>query len=261
MMATGIHPTAIIEEGALLDDDVSVGPYCVVGGGVRLGKSVRLVSHVFVEGNTEIGEDCTVHPFATIGLPPQDVKYKGEPTRVKIGRGNVIREYVSIHRASVGGDGETTIGDGNFLMAYVHVAHDCKLGSGIIIANTVGLSGHVQIEDHAVIGGMVGVHQFARIGAYAMVGGYSRIAQDIPPFMMASGADRAKLYGVNAVGLKRHGFSEETVNELKSAHKMLFREKLSLQEAIKKVQAELPYTDEIGHLIEFIQKNKRGICR
>ncbi|GAB4387306.1 MAG: acyl-ACP--UDP-N-acetylglucosamine O-acyltransferase [Thermodesulfovibrionales bacterium] len=260
-MATVVHPTAIVEEGAFLDEDVSVGPYCVVGKDVKLGRSASLVSHVAVQGDTEIGEGCTVHPFATIGLPPQDIKYKGEPTRVRIGSGNVIREYVSIHRASVGGDGETVIGDRNFLMAYVHVAHDCRLGSGIIIANTVGLSGHVQVEDNAVIGGMVGVHQFTRIGAYAMVGGYSRIAQDIPPYMMASGAERSRLFGVNTVGLKRHGFSEETVAELKSAYRILFREKLSLQDAIKKVQAELPYTDEIRHLIEFIQKNKRGICR
>jgi UDP-N-acetylglucosamine acyltransferase len=260
-MVTEIHPTAIIDEGAFLDEDVSVGPYCMVGKGVKIGRSTRLVSHVSVEGATEIGRNCTLFPYTTIGFPPQDVKYKGEETVLRIGEGNTIREFVSIHRASVGGDGVTEVGDNNFLMAYVHIAHDCKIGSGIIMANSVGLSGHVHVEDCAVIGGMVGVHQYTRIGAYSMVGGFSRITQDIPPFMIASGADRPKLYGVNAVGLKRHGFSEETVNEIKSAYKILFREKLALQEAIKRVQQELPYTDEIKRLIEFIQKNKRGICR
>jgi UDP-N-acetylglucosamine acyltransferase len=260
-MATEIDSTAIVHKGAVLDEDVTIGPYCVIGGAVKIGRSCRLVSHVYIEGSTEVGQGCTIHPFATVGLPPQDVKYKGEDTILKIGSNNVIREYASLHRASVGGDGITEIGDNNFLMAYIHVAHDCKLGSNIVMANTVGLSGHVTVGDYAVIGGMVGVHQFVRIGSYAMVGGYSRIGQDIPPYMMVSGAERSRLYGVNVVGLKRRGFSEETINELKAAYKILFRQKLSLQDAIKRVQEELPYTEEIGQLVEFIKKNKRGICR
>lgn len=261
MMPTEIHPTAILESGAALDEDVYVGPYCTVGKGVKIGKSCRLVSHVVIEGRTTIGENCTVHPFATIGLPPQDVKYKGEDTGVRIGRGNVIREYASIHRASTGGDGFTDVGDGNFLMAYVHLAHDCKVGSHITMANSVGLSGHSVVEDYVVIGGMVGVHQFTRIGAYSMIGGLSRIAQDITPYVIAAGVDNPKLYGLNVIGLKRRGFSEETISELKKAYKILFREKLSLQDALKKIQQELPFTEEIKRLVEFINKNKRGICR
>jgi UDP-N-acetylglucosamine acyltransferase len=215
---------------------------------------------VVIEGATEIGENCTIYPFTSIGLPPQDMKYKGEKTGVKIGNQNTIREYITIHRASVSGDGITAIGDHNFLMAYVHIAHDCKIGNSVIMANLATLAGHVSIEDHAVIGGLVAIHQFTRVGAYTMVGGFSGVGQDIPPYMIASGA-RVKLFGLNTVGLKRHGFSDSTVNELKKAYKILFREKRTLKDAIKKIQEDLPYTDEIKHLIEFIQKNKRGICR
>jgi UDP-N-acetylglucosamine acyltransferase len=260
-MATEVHPTAIVDKEALLDEGVSVGPFCIIGKGVRIGKSTKLFSNVVVDGNTEIGENCEVGAFSTIGLPPQDLKYKGEDTRVRIGSNNIIREYVSVHRASVAGDGSTDIGDGNFLMDYVHVAHDCKLGSNIVIANSTGLSGHVMVEDNVVIGGMVAIHQHVRFGACSMTGGFSRVAQDIPPYVIAVGSEKAKLYGLNTVGLKRNGFSDETINELKKAYKILFREKLSLKEAIKRVQAELPYTDEIRHMIEFMQANKRGICR
>jgi len=260
-MATEIHPTAIVRQGALLDEDVFIGPYCIVGPAVRIGKATRLESHIVVEGRAEIGRDCTISSFAYIGQPPQDLKYKGEDTAVTIGDGNTIREYVTVHRASVSGDGVTAVGSHNFLMAYVHVAHDCKVGSHVVMANYAGLSGHVQVGDHAVIGGLAGVHQFVRIGQYAMVGGMSRIINDIPPFVMASGAEKARLFGLNVVGLKRNGFSEESIEELKRAYKILFRGKLTLNEAIKKVQEELPYTGHIKSLVEFLQKNKRGICR
>jgi UDP-N-acetylglucosamine acyltransferase len=260
-MATEIHSSAIVDKEALLDEDVIIGPNCIIEKGVKIGKATRLFSNVVVYGTTEIGENCQIYPFATIGFPPQDLKYKGEDTRVNIGSNNIIREYVSIHRASVGGDGSTDIGDNNFLMAYVHVAHDCKLGSNIVMANGTGLSGHVVVEDHALLGGMVGIHQHVRFGAYSMAGGLTRITQDIPPFVIVAGADKAKLYGINVVGLKRNGISDETINELKNAYKILFRQKISLKEAIKQVQTELPYTDEIKHLIEFIKANKRGICR
>lgn len=259
-MGTEIHATAIVDKEALLDEEVSVGPYCIVGRGARIRKGTRLVSHVVIEGKTEIGEDCVIHPFAGIGLPPQDLKYRNEETGVSIGTRNVIREYATIHRASIGGDGTTSIGDDCFLMAYVHVAHDCKIGNHVIMSNAATLAGHVLVEDYAYIGGIVAIHQFTRIGAYSMVGGFSGIGQDIPPYMMASGA-RAKLFGLNTVGLKRHGFSDATINELKKAYRILFREKRTLKDAVKKVQADLPYTDEIRHLIEFIEKNKRGICR
>lgn len=259
-MGKDIHPTAIIDSDVEIEDGVSIGPYSIIGKGVKLKKGVKIISNVIIEGRTEIGEDTMVYPFTSIGLPPQDLKYKGEDTGVTIGRENIIREYITIHRGSVGGDGFTVIGDNNFLMAYVHIAHDCKIGSNVIMANAATLAGHVKVEDHAVIGGLVAVHQFTRIGAYAMVGGFSGIGQDIPPYTIAAGA-RARLYGLNIVGLKRHGFSDETISDLKKAYKILFREKRTLKDAIKKVQEGLPYTEEIRHLIEFIEANKRGICR
>jgi UDP-N-acetylglucosamine acyltransferase len=259
-MAKEIHPTAIISPSAEIEDDTYIGPFCIIHDQVHIKKGTRLISNVVIEGATEIGENCMIYPFTSIGLPPQDMKYKGEKTGVKIGNQNTIREYITIHRASVSGDGITSIGDHNFLMAYVHIAHDCKIGTSVIMANLATLAGHVSVEDHAVIGGLVAIHQFTRIGAYAMVGGFSGVGQDIPPYMIASGA-RAKLFGLNTVGLKRHGFSDSTVNELKKAYKILFREKRTLKDAIKKIQEDLPYTDEIKSLIEFIQKNKRGICR
>jgi UDP-N-acetylglucosamine acyltransferase len=201
-----------------------------------------------------------VYPFTTIGLPPQDTKYKGEKTKVKIGDTNIIREYITIHRASVRGDGVTEIGNDNFLMAYVHIAHDCKIGNSIAIANAATLAGHVMIEDFAVIGGLVAVHQFARIGTYSMVGGFSGVGQDIPPYTIASGS-RAKLYGLNIIGLRRHGFEELMIRDLKRAYKILFRSKLILKEAIDKVKFEIKQSKEIKHLIEFLEQNRRGICR
>lgn len=259
-MAQEIHPTAIISTKAEIEEDTFIGPFCIIQDGAHIKRGSKLISNVIIEGNTEIGENCTIHPFTSIGLPPQDLKYRGETTGIKIGNNNTIREYITLHRASVGGDGQTTLGDNNFLMAYVHIAHDCKIGNSVIMANVATLAGHVVVEDHAYIGGLVAVHQFTRIGAYTMVGGYSGVGQDIPPYMIASGT-RAKLFGLNTIGLKRHGFSDSTINELKKAYKILFREKRTLKDAIKKIQEDLPYTDEIKHLIDFIQKNKRGICR
>jgi UDP-N-acetylglucosamine acyltransferase len=259
-MPKEIHKTTIISPKAEIADSVHIGPFCVIGEGAKIKKGTRLISNIIIEGNTEIGENCIIYPFATIGLPPQDLKYKNEKTGVKIGKRNIIREYASIHRASVGGDGMTEIGDGNFLMAYVHIAHDCKIGSSIAMANAATLAGHVVIEDFAFIGGVVAIHQYTRIGAYSMVGGFSGIGQDIPPFTMASGA-RAKLYGLNVIGLKRHGFSEEAINNLKKAYKTLFREKRTLKEALKKIKSELAGSPEVERLVEFIEKNKRGICR
>jgi UDP-N-acetylglucosamine acyltransferase len=259
-MTKGIHSTAIIHPKAEIDEDVSIGPFSIIGEGVRIKKGTKLVSNVIIEGDSEIGENCIIYPFTSIGLPPQDVKYKGQKTGVKIGSNNIIREYITIHRASVGGDGITTIGNNSFLMAYVHIAHDCKIGNSVTMANVATLGGHVLVEDYAYIGGLVAIHQLIRIGAYAMVGGFSGVNQDIPPYTMSSGAP-AKLFGLNSIGLKRRGFQDQTVSELKKAYKILFREKHTLKEAIKKVQEELPYTDEIKHLIEFMEMKKRGIIR
>jgi len=259
-MTNDIHPTAIIHQKAEIDEGVSIGPFSIIGEGACIKKGTKLISNIIIEGNTEIGENCIIYPFTSIGLPPQDTKYKGEKTGIKIGDDNIIREYITIHRASVGGDGMTTIGNNNFLMAYVHIAHDCKIGNSVTMANVATLAGHVLVEDYAYVGGIVAIHQLTRIGTYAMVGGFSGVNQDIPPYTMSSGTP-AKLFGLNTIGLKRHGFSDSTINELKKAYKILFREKKTLKDAIKKIQEELPYTDETKHLIEFIQKNKRGICR
>jgi UDP-N-acetylglucosamine acyltransferase len=259
-MKTKIHPTAIIDPKAEIDANVEIGPFCIIKAGVRIRKGTKLLSNVTVEGTTVIGENCVIYPFSSVGFPPQDVKYKGEDTRLVIGSGNIIREYASIHRASVGGGGATTIGDNSFFMAYVHVAHDCVIGSNVIMTNAATLAGHVVVEDFAYIGGLVAVHQFTRIGRYAMVGGFSGIGQDIPPYMIASGA-RAKLFGPNTIGLQRRGFSEKTINEIKKAYRILFREKRTLRDALKQVREEFPSSPEITHLVEFIEKNKRGICR
>ncbi len=259
-MKTKIHPTALLDSKAELDSNVEVGPFCIIRGRVKIKKGSRLLSHVIVEGQTEIGENCTIYPFSSIGFPPQDLKYNGEPTSLEIGDNNIIREYATIHRASVGGDGVTSVGDNGFFMAYVHVAHDCKIGNNVILTNAATLAGHVVVEDFAYIGGLVAIHQFTRIGRHAMVGGFSGINQDIPPYMMASGA-RAKLFGTNTIGLQRHGFSEKKINEIKKAYRILFREKRPLKEALKTILDEFPASEEIGHLVEFIEKNKRGICR
>ncbi len=254
-----VHRTAVVASNVKLSEGVDIGPYCIVGKGVKLGKNTKLISHVVIE-KTEMGNDCTVYPFTIIGLPPQDIKYKNEKTKVKIGDSNIIREYVTIHRASVDGDGVTKIGDNNFIMAYVHIAHDCNIGSYITMANASMLAGHVTVEDFVVTGGLVAVHQFTRIGAYSMVGGFSGVGQDIPPYTTASGS-RAKLYGLNTIGLKRYGFNESILKDLKRAYRILFRSKLTLKEAIDMVKREIRQSKEIKHLIEFIEKNKRGICR
>ncbi len=254
-----IHRTAIVDAGAKLSEGVEIGPYCIVGKRVKLGKNTKLFSNVVIE-ETEMGRNCVVYPFTSIGLPPQDIRYKGEKTAVRIGDNNIIREYITIHRGSVGGDKVTRIGNDNFLMAYVHIAHDCNIGNHVIMANATTLAGHVVVEDHAFIGGLVAVHQFTKIGAYSMIGGFSAIPQDIPPFTTAAG-DRAKLYGLNTVGLKRQNFKDSTIKDLKKAYKILFRSKLTLKEAINKLKNEVEQSDEIRYLIRFIEENKRGICR
>lgn len=256
-----IHPTAIVHPRAELGPDVEVGPYCVIGEHVRIGRATRLVSHVVVDGWTEVGERCTLWPFASIGTPPQHLHYKGEPTRVVIGHDNVLREYVTVNRATVEGGGVTRLGNMNFLMAYSHIAHDCELGNHIIMANSANLAGHITIGDHAVIGGLAGIHQFVRIGAYAMVGGCTPVAQDVPPFMRAAGGYRGRLYGLNSIGLRRHGFSAERISVLKQAYQVLFRSGMRLAEAVKQVREEFKGQPDVMTLLTFLDSSKRGICR
>ncbi len=256
-----VHPTAIVNKGAKLGTGVQVGPFCVIGGDVSIDSDTRLHGHVTIDGHTKIGSACEIFPYTSIGLPPQDVRYKGEDTLLVIGDRNIIREYVSIHRASSSGDAVTRVGNDNFIMAYCHIAHNCTLGNGIIMANAATLAGHSSIQDQAVIGGIVAVHQFTRIGAYAIVGGFSGVAQDVPPYMMASGA-RAKLYGPNLVGLKRAGFSHQKIALIKKAYKIISKSKLSLKEALKETQTQIHDSPEVDALVEFISaKSPRGVLR
>ena len=256
-----IHPTAIVHPKANLHDDVEVGPFCLVGEHVTIGKGTQLLSHVVVEGWTEIGERNQFHPFASIGGPPQHLAYKGEPTRVVIGNDNVVREYVTINRGTVQGGGVTTLGSKGIFMAYVHIAHDCQLGSHVIMANAASLAGHIFIGDHAVIGGLTGVLQFVRIGEYTMVGGCCAIGQDIPPFTFAAGGYRAHLYGLNTIGLQRHGFSADRIASLKKAFDLLFRAGHRTAEAIKLAKKEFKGQEDVAKILTFMEGTKRGMSR
>ncbi len=255
-----IHPTAVIHPKARIAEGATIGSYSVIGEHVSIGRDTKIESHVLIEGWTTIGERNHIFPFSSIGTPPQDIGYKGEETYLIIGNDNVIRECATIHRATTKEERKTVIGDKNFLMAYSHVAHDCKLGNHIIMANSVALGGHIVIEDYAILGGIVAVHQFVRIGSYAIVGGQTGVGMDILPYVSASG-NRAQLYGLNLVGLKRRGFSEETISILKKAYKTIFRSGLTLEEALRKIRDEFPLSPEIEHLVAFIRNSKRGITR
>lgn len=256
-----IHPTAIVHPKARLADDVEVGPFCLIGEHVTIGKGTRLLSHVMVDGWTEIGERNELHPFASIGGPPQHLGYKGEPTKVVIGDDNVLREYVTVNRATAQGGGVTSIANKNFLMAYVHVAHDCRLGSHLILANAATFAGHITIGDHAIIGGLTGIHQYVRVGAYAMVGGCCAVTQDVPPFMRAAGGYRASLYGLNSVGLRRHGFSGERIALLKKAYHLLFRSGHRIAEAVRLAKEEFKDQADVAQVLTFMEGTKRGISR
>ena len=255
-----IHPTAIISPDATLAEGVEVGPYSIIGRDVHIGKNTTVGPHVVVESRTDIGENNRIAQFASIGGEPQDLKYRGEPTRVVIGNHNKIREYVTISRATVHDIGVTIIGDHNLLMAYCHVAHNCKLGDHIVMANAANLAGHIHVEDYAIIGGLTGVHQFTRIGAHCIIGGCSAVTKDIPPFVTASG-NFARLFGLNMIGLKRRGFTDETIAALKEAYRIVFRSSLLLADAIQKVEQEVAYLPEVRQFLDFIRKSERGICR
>lgn len=255
-----IHPTAVVHTRAQIAEDVAIGPYTVIGEHVAIGKGTTIAPHVLIEGWTTIGERNQIHSFSSIGTPPQDIGYKNEETYLIIGDDNVIREGATVHRATAKADRKTEIGNGNYLMAYSHVAHDCKLGNHIIMANSAGLAGHITIEDYAILGGIVGVHQHVRIGAYAMIGGQSAIVQDIPPYVSAAG-NRAQLYGLNTIGLKRKGFSDEVINNLKKAYKIIFRSGMTLDAAFQKVMDEIPDVNEVKYFVDFMRHSKRGVTR
>lgn len=255
-----IHPTAIVSPEASLDEGVEIGPYSIIGADVKIGKNTSIAPHVVIEGPTEIGENCRIFQFAAIGAVPQDLKFGGEECGVIIGSNNTIREFVTIHKATSADIGKTVIGDNNLLMAYCHVAHNCELGNNIVMANAVNLAGHIQVEDHAIIGGLTGVHQFTRVGCHSMISGASAVTQDVAPYVLAAG-NHATLYGLNLIGLKRRGFTEEVIQGLKKAYRIIFRSSLLRAEAIERVKREVEKSTEVDHLIEFIEKSERGLCR
>lgn len=255
-----IHPTAIVQEGAEIHPSVEIGPYCTVGPHVRIGAGTMIGSHVVIDGRTEIGHKNRIFQFSSIGAIPQHMKYRGEPTELKIGSSNVIREFVTIHLGTAQDRGVTRIGSHNVFMAYCHVAHDCTIEDSVIMANGATLGGHVFVEQNAILGGLVGVHQFVRIGRFAMVAGLSGVSLDIPPFTSAAGF-RTSLYGLNLVGFKRHGFSSDELKRLRRAYRILFQSGLLLEKALDQVSFELGDDPHIQHLVRFLRGSRRGICR
>ena len=259
-----IHPTALIAEGARLDPSVSVGPYAVIGANVTIGVNTTIGAHCVIEGHTTLGQDNRVFQFASLGGAPQDKKYAGEPTRLVIGNRNTVREFCTFNTGTTQDDGVTRIGDDNWIMAYVHIAHDCVVGNQTILANNATLAGHVQIGDYAIIGGLTGLHQFTQVGAHVMAGFASHISQDVPPFMMVDGNPLA-VRGLNLEGLRRRGFSPERLSAIKQMHRLLYRQGLTL-DAARSAIAALPEQHpqaavDIAAMLDFLNTSARGIAR
>jgi len=255
-----IHETALINSGAEIDSNVDIGAYSIIGDNVFIGSGTVIGPHVVIDPFTTIGRNCRIFQYAALGTVPQSLKFEGEKTYVKIGNGTIIREFVTIHRGTGFGGGITEVGEENFLMAYTHIAHDCRVGRKVVMANSATLAGHITIGDHATIGGLVAVHQFVKIGEYAFVGGKSAVVKDVPPYVIAAG-DRAELHGLNSVGLKRHGFSPTTLSLLKKTYRIIFRIGLTTNEAIERVKAEVEQVPEVVKFIDFIRSSQRGVTR
>jgi UDP-N-acetylglucosamine acyltransferase len=253
---TRIHPTAIIDPKAEIEEGVTIGPYCIVEEDARIGAGTILEGHAIIQKHTRIGKNCHIHSAANLGGAPQDHKFKNEVSYVEIGEENIIREFVTVHRA-VGEGAKTIIGDHNMLMAYVHIGHNCDLGNHINIASYVGISGHVTIEDYANLGGITGVHQFCRIGKLAMLGGLSGVAQDVPPFMLANGRP-ARVYDINVRGLRRAGISPKARGELRQAFKLLYRSNMNVAQALEAIESEIEPSPELQYLLDFIHGSRGG---
>ena len=255
-----IHPSAVISPTAQLGENIEIGPFCVIEDNVTLGDGCRLHSHVVIHGHSEIGEENEFFPFAAIGIKSQDLKYAGEPTALIVGNRNVFRENVTIHRGTHE-ELPTRIGSDNFFLAYSHVAHDCQIGNKNILSNNASLAGHVEVEDHVIISGLSGVHQFCRLGAHAIIGGMAKITQDVPPFTIVDGSP-ALVRGINKIGLERRGFSPEDLRALKTAYKKLFFKKdLNMAESISSLPDEVASHPYVKQLVDFIQTSKRGTVR
>jgi UDP-N-acetylglucosamine acyltransferase len=255
-----IHSTALVSPEAEIGDDVTVGPYCRIGPRVKIGNRCRFESHIVVEGPTEIGHDNHFYPFGTIGLQPQDLKFKGEETFLTIGNHNVFREYVNIHRGTKGGGRHTRIGNHNYLMAYAHVGHDSTLGNHTILANAATLAGHVIIEDHATVGAFSGVHQFCRVGTHGYVGGYSVVTKDVLPYSKTVSERDTHAYGPNILGLERKGFSSDQIRNIKAAFRLLLQSKLNTSQAVEAIKAKLK-SPEVQVIVDFIETTDRGVIK
>lgn len=255
-----IHKTAIVHKKAKIGEGVSIGPHTIVGENVEIGDGCQIGPSCFITGWTKIGKKCKILAQSAIGTPPQDLGYKGEKTRVVIGENNIIREFVTINRGTKEGGEETRIGNNCFLMAYVHIAHDCQIGNKVTLANAVNMAGHVTIEDHAIIGGIVPIHQYVRIGTHAMIGGGSRVPRDVVPYTLSAGIP-LRVSGINTIGLRRYSFSSKEISVLKEAFRLIFRSKLNRSQAIGRIEKELEKIDSIKHLLEFLRTSKRGICK
>jgi UDP-N-acetylglucosamine acyltransferase len=256
-----IHPTAIIDPKAEISSQAEVGPYCIVDAGVAIGAGTRLMAHVYLEGKLTIGEDNTFYPYCSCGVAPQDKKYKGEPSETRIGNRNTIREFVTIHRGTKGGGMITSIGDGNLLMAYVHVAHDVTIHNHTILANGVTFAGHVAVEDYVNVGGLSAIHQFVRIGQHSIIGSYSVIKQNVLPYSITASDHEAKVYGANRVGLERRGFDAEAIEPLQNAFRLLTRSGLNTTQALAKIEEEIPQTPEVCNVLEFIRNSQNGFLK
>ncbi len=255
-----IHPTALVYKGAQLDEGVLIGPRAVIGPKVTLGKNVKVGASAIVEGKTTVGEGTEIYSMATIGSDPQDLKYRGEDTELIIGVNNRLREYVNISTGTANGGGKTSLGDNNLIMVYSHIAHDCHIGSNCILANGVHLAGHVQVHDFVVFGGMSGGHQFTRFGERAMIAAGAIVVQDVPPYCMVQG-DRARISGLNVVGLRRSDLPKQRISDIKNMFKILFNENLTIEDAVSRIELEVPDSPQRQRFIEFLKRSERGVCR
>lgn len=258
-----IHPTAVVDEKAELDPSVYVGPYAVIEAAVNIGADSRIEAHAVVSGPTTIGERNLIGSFAMVGGAPQDLSYKGEPTELIIGSDNQIREYASVHRGTPHGNKKTVIGNNNLLMAYTHIAHDCKIGDHVIMANVATLAGHVEVADRASIGGLVAIHQFCRVGTFSYIGGVSGLGLDVPPYVIIAGTrNRTRISGINKVGLRRNGFSRETIKQLEQAFKLIFRSpNLLMKDALEMAKREFAECSEVQMLVSFFENSRRGVVK
>ena len=256
-----IHPTAIVNSHAEIPESCVIGPFCIVDDDVVMGENCELISHVVLGGPTRIGNNNRVFPFTTLGLEPQDLKFKGEKTRLEIGNNNVIRESVTIHRGTPGGGGVTRVGSNCLIMAYTHIAHDCSIADNVIMANAATLAGHVTVEEYAVVGALCPVHQFVRIGAYSYIGGGTTITQDVLPFSLTSAKREVHAFGMNSIGLQRKGFSRERLRKIHRAYRMLLNSKMNVGDSLAKLKAETNLGEDVERLVKFVEASERGILK